>query len=170
MNPRLDPKGLLVGAMLGAAIANFVQFPSIERGIGSTYNAISVYENGSMAVIAIGHSPTVRERFGLETQIGVLAPGATVDLGGFDALRAEGLYALGRASEVVDRGTSPAPRQLALVEAEAVVSVAGTDRELGPYTIALGAQPRELRFLSADGRLWVVDTELLRLVDSEVGG
>lgn len=153
--------------MIGAAIANFVQFPSIDREIGDIYNSISVYQDEGMAAIGQVHSRSVTARFGLSLQIGALAPGATIDLGGVDTVLVEELYGLGRAASVVDGGQQQVPRQLDQIAMGAEVAATGTDRELGPYTIALGEAPRELQFLLTAERLWVVDAELLRRVGPE---
>lgn len=154
--------------MVGAAIANVVQFPTVDREIGGIYDAVSVYEEKGMAAIGQVHSRSVPARFGLPLQIGELAPGSTIDLGGVETLLVEELYGLGRAASVVDGGPPQVPRQLDRIETEAEVVATGTDRELGPYTIALSGAPDELQLLPTAERLWIIDAELLRRVGDEV--
>lgn len=155
-------RGLLVGAIGMAVLANIAQYAAIDREVGTVYSAISRYDTSDIAEIGVDFTPTVRERFQLYLELGRFAAGSDLIVPpGVQVLRAEAV-GLGRVAEM--RSGEP-PVELTAELADRLVADAaatGIDRRLGEFHVAVAPGPVEqLYVVPLDDSVLIVDERLL---------
>ena len=160
---RLDAaRGVILGALALAVIANVAQFPVIERDVGTTYAAINRYEDADVPSIVTVHTPTVRQRFQLYAELRSWARDAEVFIGPRSGLQRDQLVGLSGLGQMHDWTGVDALSDSELARLVGHVVADGEDRWAGPFVIALFDQEVvQLAAIRHDGTLYVADVRLL---------
>lgn len=163
---RAFARGILVGALAIAVVANVAEYPAIDREIGTTYASLNRHPTAVPTEIAREHSPTVRERFQLYAELSLWAPGAELLLGPGVVLQRDQLIGLGTVRAVTewDGAVQLTDDDLARIEAHLVAE--GEDRDAGPFALAVIPNDVDQLVTIAHGsRLLIVDGRLLDGLD-----
>lgn len=159
-------RGILLGALLLAVVANLGVFPIVEYSMGSVYSAVNRYDSADLVDLAAGAPPTAHARFNLSLQIRRWARGAdiwTVPGYGLIPELLAGLSDVG-AINSWDGEYSLDDEELAAIEAHAVAR--GEDRAAGEFTLAVVPEDVEaIVAIEQDGHLFLVDARLLERFD-----
>ena len=162
----LYARGILIGALLLAAVANLAEFKQIDRSIGTIYAAVNRYETADVATLGIGHSPTVRERFQLYLELRRWAPGAEIWLAPRAGLGREQLAGLGGAAEISSWDGEYRLTEDERARIDAHIVATGEDRWAGEFTLAVVPEGVErIITLKPEGTLLLVDVRLLEELD-----
>ena len=163
---RLYARGILIGALLLATVANLAEFKPIDRSIGTIYAAVNRYETGDVTVIGIGHSPTVRERFQLYLELRRWAPGAEISVAPRVGLGREQLAGLAGAAEISSWDGEYRLTQEEMARVDAHVVASGEDRWAGEFVLAVASEGVErIVTVKPEGTLLLVDVRLLEELD-----
>ncbi len=155
-------RGVLLGALLLATVANAADFPRIDREIGSVYAAVNRYPTAELTELTDGHTSVVRERFRLYAELRHWARGADIEVPTDARLRREELAGLADLGEIMSRDGGPRLSQDDLSTIEAHTVATGEDRNSGPYTLAVVPDGVErIIALQIGDRLYLVDARLL---------
>lgn len=159
-------RGILLGALLLAVVANLGDFRIVDSNMGSVYAAVNRYDSDDLVDLAAEAPPTAHSRFNLSLQLRRWARGAdiwTVPGSGLIPELLAGLSDIG-AIETWDGQYSLTDEELAAIEAHAVVR--GEDRAAGEFTLAVVPQDVEtIVAIEHDGHLFLVDARILERFD-----
>lgn len=159
-------RGMLLGALLLAAIANVAELRVTDRHLGTTYAAVNRYSSDDLAQVIAEHSPTVRERFQLYLEVRRWAHGADLALSPDTGLIIEQLVGLGGIGRISgwDGQLELSDEMARHIEGHVVAE--GEDRVAGPFAIAVLPQNADRLIAIQDGsRLLLIDERLLDEVE-----